>query len=367
GYTHLSNTKNPDTTGTFDMYLQLTNGNNRLPVTTTVFLGGQTNDQGRTIGAVGASGILILAGADQEVAGLYTLGNGTQNRVVGGMPTNNTLALNIASGTTNRYTGYLGGDMFVSIGTFTNAGGTFSLTNSWGQNNNNLNLTKKGAGLLELAAVSNTYAGTTTVEAGTLKVSGNNPNPGTVTVKSGGTLIMNGDWRASGLITVDNGGTFSGDGTVGGISSSGTVSPGNSPGTLTSYGNVTLNTGSILTMELQDPLMDPYDTLVMNGGVLTLSGTPELSLSLYGGYTPNLGDSFTILSGFVGSAGDFDPGFDGIFNGKPDGGTFSVSGSTFQIDYNANDITLTVVPEPATLGLLGLAALGGLLRRRIRR
>jgi len=144
------------------------------------------------------------------------------------------------------------------------------------------------------------------------------------------------------------------------------VSPGNSPGTLTSYGNVTLGAGATLALELDDVLLGyESDKLVMNGGVLDLNGGPELSLSLL--YTPSLGDAFTIVSGFVGSGGPFDTSFDGTFNGKPDGGTFSVSGSTFQIDYNANDITLTVVPEPHTLGLLGIAALGGLLRRRIRR
>ncbi len=365
GYTHLSG-RATDVFGTSDMYLILAGGDNRLPATTKVLLGGVTNDAGINIGHANASGILILSGVSQEVAGLYTLGAGVQNRVIGGTPAFGTLALNISAGTTNVYAGRLG-DSREFVTTISNSPTTFlTLTNTLPYQNN-LNLVKKGGGVFDLTTASNTYAGTTTVEAGTLRISGSNPNPGAITVQTNGTLIMNGDWRASGLITVDNGGTLGGEGQVGSISSSGTVAPGNSPGTLTSYGNVTLNTGSTLSLELQDPLTDPYDTLVMNGGVLYLNGTPELSLSLYGGYVPNIGDAFTIVSGFVGSAGPFDTAFDGIFNGKPDGGMFSVSGSTFQIDYNANDITLTVVPEPHTLGLLGLAALGALLRRRIRR
>ena len=96
-----------------------------------------------------------------------------------------------------------------------------------------------------------------------MRVDGSHPGGGALAVQNGATLVMNGDWRNAGLITVDNGGTLSGDGKVGGISSSGTVSPGNSPGTLTSYGNVTLNTGSTLSLELQDPLTDPYDTLAV--------------------------------------------------------------------------------------------------------
>ncbi len=325
GFTHLTANKAPDVQGAFNMYLKLTNGNDRLPVGTTMYLGGVMTSAGVTQGVAGAGGILILAEANQELAGLIVQGTGAQNRVVGQTAGANTLTLNIASGT-NLYRGFLGGD---------------------GAEENNLSLVKKGAGLLNLTASSNTYTGTTKIEAGVLQI--------------------NADQRNGGLITIDAGGTLGGTGRVGSISSSGGLTPGNSIGTLTSHGNVTLNSGSTLTMELQDPLMDPYDTLVMNGGILNLNGTPELSLSLYGGYVPNMGDTFTILSGFVGSAGPFDTAFDGTFNGKPDGGTFSVSGSTFQIDYNANDITLTVVPEPHTLGLLGLAALGGLLRRRIRR
>jgi autotransporter-associated beta strand protein len=300
-----------------------------------------TNSDTIWVGANGGNGALILAGANQELAGLKVLGVGAQNRVMGGAPTNNTLTLNIAVGTTNLYRGYLGGD------------------GNW---ENNLSLTKKGSGLLHLTAVSNTYAGPTTVEAGTLRVDGSHPGGGAIAVQNGATLVMNGDWRNAGLITVDNGGTLGGEGQVGSIASSGTLAPGNSPGTLTSYGNVTLAAGSTLTLELQDPLTDPSDALVMNGGTLSLSGSPELSLILYGGYMPNLNDSITILSGFA----DFNPGMDGTFNGKPDGGTFDVSGTTFQIDYNQNDITVTVVPEPHTLGLIGLAALGGLLRRRMR-
>jgi autotransporter-associated beta strand protein len=361
GYTHLSG-RAADVFGTSDMYLILAGSDNRLPTTTQVLLGGVTNDAGVNIGHASASGILILSGVSQEVAGLYALGAGTQNRVVGGTPTFGTLALNIAGGTTNVYAGRLG-DSREFVTTISNAPGSFITKTNTLPYQNNLNLVKRGGGLFDLTTASNTYAGTTTVEAGTLRVSGSHPNPGAITVQASGTLIMNGDWRASGLITVDNGGTLGGDGQVGGISSSGTVSPGNSPGTLTSYGNVTLNTGSTLSLELQDPLTDPYDTLVMNGGTLKLNGTPDLSLVLYGEYVPNMGDAFTIVSGMTG----FDPGIDGTFSGKPDLGTFDVSGTTFQIDYSETDIKLTVVPEPHTLGLLGLAALGGLLRRRIRR
>ncbi|MDZ4199390.1 MAG: autotransporter-associated beta strand repeat-containing protein, partial [Kiritimatiellia bacterium] len=154
GFTHLTGSREPEPNGTSDFFLQLTNGNNRLPTGTTLYLGGRMTSGATTVGAWGASGILILAGSDQELAGLVvsTQGTGVNNRVVGGVATNNTLTLNIAAATTNLYSGFLGG------------------TNTF---ENNLALTKKGSGTLRLSAATNTFSGLTTVEAGTLVIAGN--------------------------------------------------------------------------------------------------------------------------------------------------------------------------------------------------
>ncbi len=120
GYTHITANHAADGSGEYIGTLRLTNGNDRLPVTTTVILGGSTN----SVGLVGCNGRLVLAGYNQELAGLVTCGSGPSNQVVGGSTTLSTLTLNITSGTTNVYAGALGG------------GGT---------NANNLALVLKGA------------------------------------------------------------------------------------------------------------------------------------------------------------------------------------------------------------------------------
>ena len=71
------------------------------------------------------------------------------------------------------------------------------------------------------------------------------------------------------------------------------------------------------------------------------------------------GTSFTVISGFSGSPGAFDPAIQ-----YRNAGAFQGSGKSLTVDYNESDITLTVVPEPSTLGLVGICAFAALLRRR---
>jgi autotransporter-associated beta strand protein len=169
-------------------------------------------------------------------------------------------------------------------------------------------LTKVGTRTLTLAGT-NTYSGLTTVAAGTLRIDGS--VAGDVLVQSGATLM--GDSGAiGGNLTVNPGGK---------------LLPGASPGTLT-IGGLTMMPGATLEFEIGDPLRD---RIVLTGnGNISLDGI--LKLSLLDGFTPTLGQSFSLFEGAIGSiTGAFDTIIAPIFNGL-----------TFDVVQNAGSILLQV-------------------------
>lgn len=134
-------------------------------------------------------------------------------------------------------------------------------------------LTKAGTGTLTLTGA-NRYAGPTTVRGGVLRVDGD---------QSG----------ATGLMTVEHGATLGGGGIIGGdviIADGATLAPGQSPGTLTINGDLSLAAGSILNFELGEANVPggPLNDLVNVGGDLTLAGTLNVIESAGGTFGPGV-------------------------------------------------------------------------------
>lgn len=200
-----------------------------------------------------------------------------------------------------------------------------------------------GSGALVLSGA-NTYAGGTVVEGATLLV--NN------TLGSG---------TGSGDVTVRSGGALGGTGTIGGalatIEAGANLSPGvpgsnGGVGTLSFAGDLATSTTSTWLIDLVRDENGVSDSVPV-GGALELGGA-SLNLSFSGDFTP--GNVYTLAS--FGA-------LSGTFAGLGEGAIVS----DYLISYGATSpgaITLTAVPEPGTLALLG-AGLTGLLWRRKRR
>ncbi len=194
-----------------------------------------------------------------------------------------------------------------------------------------LGITKSGAGTMEISGTNSTYTGATTV--------------------SGGKLIVNGNISTSST-NVQAGATLGGSGTVGAVTvqTDGIFAPGNSPGTLTFTGDLTLNSGSISDFEINSFSLGNYDL-----AIAAVSGTQNVS---FNGIL-----NLLFQSGFntVGSIKIFDfDGYSGAFTSVVPTGL--AGGFTASFD-NATGI-VTVVPEPGAALLGGLGMLCLLRRRR---
>ncbi|WP_176630427.1 autotransporter outer membrane beta-barrel domain-containing protein [Desulfolutivibrio sulfoxidireducens] len=171
-------------------------------------------------------------------------------------------------------------------------------------------VTKTGEGALILSGAT-TYTGTTLVAEGQLRLY-QTLNSRSVGILSEGTLELDQNYTVQDTalvngslitpqLTVAQEATLSGTGVIhGNVIGNGVISPGNSPGDLTVVGDLTLNAGSLLAMEITT---FDNDTLLVTGATAIHGGTLRLSVAS-GIY--RAGDSFTLVSSEQGITGDFD-------------------------------------------------------------
>jgi autotransporter-associated beta strand protein len=185
-------------------------------------------------------------------------------------------------------------------------------------------LTKAGNGWLVLTA-KETYTGTTTVLAGTLDVDGPAGQIGDVSL---------------------SGGTLAGSGTVGAVtatSTGGTLHPGDNIGILNASGDVTLNSASTFSVNLNGTTLGTdYGELVVNGNVNL--GTATLAVVVGNNFVPKAGvDTFTLIQ---------TTGTGHTITGEfAQGTTMFLNGIKFQVTYNSTSVTLQRVKASTSTGV----------------
>jgi autotransporter-associated beta strand protein len=244
-------------------------------------------------------------------------------------------------------------------------------------------LAKNGLGTLTLSGAS-TYTGATLINVGTLALASTGSLASTqittasgatfdvsavsgYSVGSGVTLTNNG--TVNGGFTVASGGTVNGSGTFSGaVTVNGNLNPGNSPGSQTYAGGLTLGAASTTTMEIAGSggvAGTDFDFIDVTGGTLTNDGS--LAIVDFGAYDISAQTGTYNLFDFVTGAGDFDvvtvDGNSLTFNGGTDEWNSTVGDVTYNFAEGTGVLSVTVVPEP-TAALLGGIGLLGLLRRR---
>ena len=244
-----------------------------------------------------------------------------------------------------------------------------------------------GSGTTTISGVIGTNVSGVTQDSMTsrLVLAGTNAYTGPTTVAAG-YLVVDGDISASALTSVQDGGTLSGTGRVGDtiILSGGTLSPGNSPGTLNITGDIDWLGGGNYNWQI----VDAAGAAGLSWDLISVSGALDLSaLTDINEFKINLWSLSGVDPDVNGNASNFDPSRNytwtivralGGINGYIGSDQFLVNigatngaggfantlgGGTFSVLQSGNDLNLvftssTPIPEPGTWVAAALFAIG---------
>lgn len=306
--------------------------------------GGLVSNSNGYVGlGAGGSGTATVNGGTWATTNILTVGGQGQGTltIVGGIVSSGTVLLAETAGSQGTLNLGAGGTMG-TLQTAVVTGGTGSAKVNFNHTGavsfgakleGSLAVAKLGSGTLTLTG-SSTYTGGTDVQAGTL-----------ILTDIGATQSVLG----SGTVRIGAGATLSGVGTIlGDTTLEGTLAPGNSPGEMHFASSLFMGSTADVQMELAS--LSSFDHIAVDG-VLAYNGT--LSITLLGGYLPEVGDTFDLFdAGAVASGSDFtaiafsDPDYQGTFN------------------TSTGVLTITAVPEPTAAALLAGGLVAMLVRRR---
>jgi len=291
-------------------------------------IGGVMSSTGSYVNSAGTT-IFNGTSAHTYSGGTSITGGTLQTNTASVMPATGAVSVG-ASGTfnLNGYNQTIGdlsgsGDINLGTGTLTLGTSTASTTFSGIFANTGGSLIKQGSGNLILTGA-NTYAGTTTVTSGRLSVNGSIQSP----------------------VTVGVSGTLGGSGTViGTVTNNGTVSPGNSIGTLTINGNYNPSATATTSIEI-----NPQGQC----SVLNISGSANLNGFLNinadaGNYSPNVTYQFLNAGTIHGDFGGFTSMVGPYRVGVAPAGD---SPGIFEISFTINPIATQLTSAPATASSL---------------
>ena len=228
-------------------------------------------------------------------------------------------------------------------------------------------LTKVGAGILTMSGT-NTYTGGTTVNGGTLSVTGSGSLAAqSFNVASGATLsstsllalsgtsTINGNVAATGGLSLGSTAILNGTGTITGATTiNGVLAPGNSIGTINNVGDVTWNGGGA-NWVFEIGAGNQSDLLNITGNFN--KGTPgTFTFDFVGVDVLGTYKLVDWTGGTMFAAGDFS--YTGLDVGNV--GSFAISDT--QLNF-----TITAVPEPTSMVLVGLVGVAGVAIRARRR